>query len=822
MTKRRSTRGKRRGRSRGAGRQVAVGAAVAALVLAAAGGLWWVQHNQPPAAAPVAVGPDRSQGNPPADAPSGSGQAARAPDAAATPAAQIDLGAQGQPVFAPQAAAGANVLLITLDTTRADRLGCYGNQEIETPALDALARGGVLFTNAVAVSPTTLPSHTSILTGLYPAHHGVRANGVFRLDQQTTTLAEVLKQAGYRTAAVVSAYVLDRQFGLAQGFVRYYDDLSHEPQPLRRHYQERKADRATRKAIEYLRNLADQRFFLWVHYFDPHKEYQPPQPFADKYADNLYDGEIAFVDHELGRLLEVLHELQLDDRTLVVVVGDHGESLGQHGEPTHGYLVYQPTLHVPLIMRCGDKLGAGVRITQRVSQVDIVPTVLGLLGLEPPPDLDGRDLTRSGPGGRAVYFENLHGTMGFGWAPLAGAYAGPLKYIHGPKPELYDLEADPAEQHNLGSDRPAIAAGFKLLLGRVFGDDLAALAQVRPTVKPGAAELRKLEALGYVGVGSADEQRSGALPNPRDMMAAMTETEQAADPLLPPEQTIARLEAVVARYPDFFPAWRYLGDACRQAGELARAGEAYEKCLDLRPGLPDTQYMLALVRANQSRSAEAIEILTRLVQRYPDHLMGRYLLGTLLARQSRYEAAIEHLRRAFELDPRYKQCIANLVAAYRAAGHEQELLGVLRSYLSRNPDATRVRLELVKLLSQRKDFLGASAILAAGVRALPDDGELASQYALFLANCPDPKLRDPLKALKVVESYCQRVAEPNAGAMLTLTSLLAHTGRFDDALATARRGRELAIKQGDTKAQKSLERLISRLQRVRQKQPPGP
>ena len=280
------------------------------------------------------------------------------------------------------ALAGHNLLIVTIDTTRPDRLGFYGNDEIATPNLDRLASRGAVFTRALATAPITLPSHASILTGRYPHHHGVRTNGLPPLESGETTLAEVLAEHGYDTAAFVSSFILEKQFGLAQGFGRYDDETHSESAVMG--YSERRADRTTDRALEWLRRSGPRPFFLWVHYYDPHASYSPPEPFEDSSA-NDYDGELAFVDQQVGRLLEGV-AASSDEDALVVVTSDHGESFGEHGEQSHGFLVNEATLRIPLIVTTTRGLSTPVRIDELVSQVDLMPTVLRFSAFRLRPD----------------------------------------------------------------------------------------------------------------------------------------------------------------------------------------------------------------------------------------------------------------------------------------------------------------------------------------------------------------------------------------------------------------------------------------------------
>ncbi|RMH62073.1 MAG: tetratricopeptide repeat protein, partial [Bacteroidetes bacterium] len=483
--------------------------------------------------------------------------------------------------------AGANVVLVTLDTTRADRLGCYGNQHIRTPNLDDLAARGVLFKHALAPNPSTLPSHASILTGLYPFHHGARANGIFQLADKQTTLAELLSQAGYATAAFLSATVLDSRYGLAQGFGHYDDDMSEGRELLWLGGLERTGDKTTDHALKWLRGNADQKFFMWVHLYDPHSPTTPPEPYASEYAELPYDGEIAFVDEQVGRLLFELDKLGLTDNTLVVVVGDHGEGLGQHKEWSHGFMLYDATLQVPMIMACGSRM-KGVHIDQTVSSADVTPTVLSLLGLDVPNGLDGVDLASSVPSERALYFDNLEGLSEWGLAPLLGVYMAPFKYIWGPQPELYDLSTDPFETRDVIQTQAQTATRLKTQLQSFFGQDLAAAAFAAPTQQLSSDELHKLQALGYAGAGLGNQPPTTPLPDPKTHMDLVLRVEMALmrGDQGSPADAAAALEKLAAKHPDVLAVYRNLGDVYRQMGEYEKARGAYEQCRKLRPDLP--------------------------------------------------------------------------------------------------------------------------------------------------------------------------------------------------------------------------------------------
>lgn len=501
--------------------------------------------------------------------------------------------------IAPGALGGYDVVLVTLDTTRPDRIGCYGNAAIATPNLDQLAAGGVLFSHAYAAATTTQPTHASILTGLYPHRHGVRANAGFALGADRVTLAELLASHGYETAAFVSSFVLNAKFGLNQGFA-HYDDRA-VVAALRPGFGERRADATTDAALRWLARSREAPYFLWVHYYDAHAPYQAPVRFRRGSA-NPYDAEIAFVDFELGRLIQAVE--RKGRPTLWVVAGDHGEALGEHGEQTHGFLVQEATTRIPLIVHATG-VGGGVEVTTRVSQVDLLPTLLSALGLPAPADLDGVDLGREAPALRSILSSNADGQTLFGWAYLAALYRGALKFVDGPEPELYDLSQDPLERENLyAGDREIV---------RELREDLAVLegaeagAPSAPRVDLEDEDVRALHALGYlVDAGAPDRlplRRGG--PNPRAMLPLLNRvlvtdsnflkhdsfswlerfvmTGYAAVPRTQDELILA-FEEIADDHPDFAPVFTRLAVYYEQAHRPEDARRAKRRLEELKRG----------------------------------------------------------------------------------------------------------------------------------------------------------------------------------------------------------------------------------------------
>lgn len=592
---------------------------------------------------------------------------------------------------------GYSLLLVTLDTTRPDRLGCYGNDEIRTPVMDSLARDGVIFSNAVATTPTTLPSHASIMTGLYPHHHGSRANGLFPLSTAETTLAEVLSASGYATAAMVSTFVLDSKFGLDQGF-DLYDDETPSKNRLSGAY-ERRGDRTTDRAIRWLRETRADPFFLWVHYYDPHAPYQLPNSVAKATQYNPYDGEIAFVDEQLGRLLEVLEDLESAEETLVVVVADHGEGLGDHGEFSHGVLIHDATLRIPLIMRAGRRLGGGVHIRRRVSQVDLVPTLLSLLGIPRPEGLDGVDLSRRAEGGRAIFAETIHALAKFGWAPLIAVYQGDHKLIRGPNPELYDLSEDPLELHNLYHANRMQASTMNGELMRFFGRELDAVLTLQAPLMMNAEDRLGLQALGYAveidGTFASAESRL----DPKEMLPVLNEVEALAieSSRQPGRETLARLETIAREWPDYAPTFRLLARLYLEQGRLPEAERASRQAIRLAPGDSSAIVVLAQALIRSGEIGEARALLQPVVAADPENFEGHYSFGVLLLNDGKVEEAADHLVSAFKIDAGDPRTLEPLLLAMRAAGRPRELRALLAARLDADPSLAHVRGALAQL-----------------------------------------------------------------------------------------------------------------------------
>jgi len=580
------------------------------------------------------------------------------------------------PQMATGAARGYNVLLLTLDTTRADHIGCYGYARAETPVLDALAAEGVRFADAVSPVPITLPAHATILTGLDPPTHGARHNAEFTVGEDVLTLAEVLAAQDYETAAFVSAFVLDARFGLDQGFAHYDDDISvASSAAIYREGNERPASSVTGAAIQWLRGRSqEQPFFAWVHYYDPHNPYLPPSPYKEEFRDTPYDGEIAFMDHEIGRLLQTLDAIGAREQTLIVAVADHGEGLGEHDESTHTMLIYESTVWVPLILACPG-LFAGPYVVDDVvvSIADVFPTVLDLLGLAAPQPGDGVSLLQAPEtADRMVYLETLAPYFDNGWSPLFGLRRHGDKYIRAPRPEYYDLTTDPHELVNLAPNASGATRAARDQLAGVLEQRLQqspTLAAVVASSQPLDPEARqRLESLGYIG-SHTTAKPDGSLPDPKEMMPVLRLIDQAnalvrGGKLQP---ALAAIRQAEARSPRDRTVLRTKGKILLFLGHDAEAEKALRAANAIQPH-PDACLLLAQVLIKHGRLEEAQPLLEQTLELDPLHGGAFIARGDLQRQQGEIEAALASYRQAIEVDPyrtgeTARQRIAQLQAA---------------------------------------------------------------------------------------------------------------------------------------------------------------
>ncbi|HEY6553238.1 MAG TPA: sulfatase-like hydrolase/transferase [Vicinamibacteria bacterium] len=532
------------------------------------------------------------------------------------------------------------VVIVTIDTLRADRLPAYGYRGVETPNLDALRRDAVLFQNAYSHCPLTLPSHVSLFTGLLPPAHGVRNNLGYRFDAAAhPSLPALLKGAGYATGAAVSSWVLRKETGLGASF-DVYDDVTGKASSSVAELQRPGAE-TVRGALGFVRASRGKPFFLFVHLFEPHAPYAPPAQERARWGAT-YEGEIAAADVALGGLLDGLKAEGVYDEALIVVTSDHGEGLGEHGEEEHGILLYREVLHVPLLLKRPRSVEAGTMVDRTVGLVDVLPTVTASLGLPAPPGLAGRSLLAPAKGPTAVYSETYYPRIHLGWSELHSLVDDRFHLIDGPRPELYDLRRDPAERSDLAGSASATVAALQRELGSARGD-------FRAPDAVGAAERERLQALGYLAGGAAGVDEVVARANPRDRVRAREEMKAAVrlGTLGKDAAAVRALQALLVKEPGFFDAQWELGRVLARSGRLDEAARAYRRAMVLSPTLaPGVALALAEVSLARGDLQEAMRAAELASGDPTEEARASVVRAEVDLRQGRFEPALARVRSA--------------------------------------------------------------------------------------------------------------------------------------------------------------------------------
>ena len=553
-----------------------------------------------------------------------------------------------------------NVILVTIDTVRADRLGCYRSKEVQTPTLDALAHDGVVFERAISQVPLTWPSHAAVLTGLYPFQNGVQDFTGQPLEPRFRSVAQAFQKKDYATGAVVSSFVLDRSWGLARGF-DFYDDAFSPEEFLHKDIGlvERRAGDSVSRALAWLKKNPRRPFFFWLHLYDPHSPYDPPEPFRNEYKNHLYDGEIAYADHELGRLIAWLKQNQLYNQSLIVFLSDHGESLGDHGEQEHGFFVYDTTVHIPLIVKppAGSGLRSG-RVSRPVEIIAVAPALIHLAGIHD--DIE-KQFSSAGLFGKAAeatdeaYSETFYPFSSFGWSPLRALETSRYHYIDAPEAELYDAVGDPDEKNNLAAEQTAVVAVFKeKLKSRLQNHPFHPAQSGSSELSPDALE--KLRSLGYVAYRSpvSPEALAAGLPDPKNKLWEFNSILKAEDALQQGDVKRAEdlLSPVQQRDPKMYVIPFLLGEAALRNQNWERAAEQLQRCMDLNPNFDNAMTGLARALAKLGRMEEAKNWLKKATASNPENYRAWYELG-LLEADNDSAAAQASYQKAIAIQPNY-------------------------------------------------------------------------------------------------------------------------------------------------------------------------
>ncbi len=662
-----------------------------------------------------------------------------------------------------------NVLLISIDTCRADYLGCYGYRRKITPNIDAVAKESILFENVVVSVPLTLPSHSSMLTGTTPLYHGVHNNVGYRLGQSSLSLAEVLRDKGFVTGAIVSTFILDSRFGLDQGFDTYNDRFEEELNTAG--IVERKGGEASRFAIEWLEKHKNDKFFLFLHYYDPHYTYDPPQPFASSFKDNLYAGEVAYTDYCIGQVIDKLKELGIYDSTLLIITGDHGEMLGEHGESEHGFFIYESAIKVPLIFRLPGR-HKPKNIKELVGLIDIVPTVCSLLGIELPSQVEGMNLSsyfsgRTASGReRYIYSESFYPAEGLQCNPLLGAVTDRWKYIETTRPELYDVIEDPNEQHNLFVQQPHRARLMKAELMEILEGRSAATENARMVLDEQTRQ--RLASLGYIGGPAAGEARFELDPNrpdPKDMVHCEEKYKSITYLINNEKYEQARTigNEVLAERPNDLRIHHLLGTIYLGLGNTNEAIVYYNKYLAL---LSEKRAKLPQMELSGMGSVTTGEV-------HQD-------LGYAFLQVGDPNKAVEHCTEALRLDPYLPKVHCNLGNALAAQGKLDEAIEHYSKALQLEPDedtAFKIHDNLAKALVRNGDFGAAVEHWTEAIRFKPDQGIIHNNLGTALSRQG--------KLAQAIEHWIESLRlEPNQYNVNNwLGEAMARQGKIDHAIA---------------------------------------
>ena len=562
-----------------------------------------------------------------------------------------------------------NVVVITIDTVRADHLGCYGDRAIETPNIDALAGASARFTQAFTAVPITLPAHAALFTGSFPMATGMHDFGGNKLPTSAMTLARVLREHDYSTAAFLGAAVLDSRFGLNAGFQTYFDHFAFSRLD---DLLKRPGDQVVDNALAWLRTDPHRPFFMWVHLYDAHYPYIPPEPFATRYRGRPYDGEIAFVDVQVGRLMAFLKDSGAYTHSLMVLAADHGEGLGEHGERTHGFFIYNSTLHVPLLIKLPG--ATPTTIASEVSLVDVMPTVLQALRLPIPPTVQGRSLLSEVLGKPASSQSNLYAEtylplLHFSWSELRAVQSAGRKYIEAPRPELYDTRVDPGETKNLLPGDQALAHGLhnqlQSLLLQYTPRTQGAPKEAEPT-DPELAD--RLRSLGYVAIspGRYSDATGKVLSDPKDHIRVYELFSAAMDDGQNGRYTEAlkKLGEAEAIEPALM-AIRFLkGLEYYRLQDYPRAIEGFKSAIKLDPQYAYATYYLGLTEAQSGDLGAARTSLRHALELDPTNFVAAYDLGTLELKQNRVEEGLQHLEQSTRISPSFAQAFEALGEGY--------------------------------------------------------------------------------------------------------------------------------------------------------------
>lgn len=607
-----------------------------------------------------------------------------------------------------------SIILITLDTIRADRIGCYGFSDIKTPIIDSFAHEGVMFKKCFAPTPLTLPSHTSIMSGTLPLYHGVRDNTGFLVPSELPTLAKVFKNSGYETAAFVAAYVLDSKWGLDKGFDYYFDQFDlglYKSQSIADI--QRPADKVMDKVLTWVSSRNLSKFFIWIHLFDPHTPYEPPSPYKEEYPNNPYLGEIAFADNQLGRLVEYIKESHLVENTIIVFTGDHGESLGEHEEQTHGFFIYQEGIHVPLIFVTPFKKFQGITRDMVVSSIDIAPTILEMAGLPIPMEVQGQSLLplfykEKSKKNVLAYSETYYPRFHFGWSELKSIQDERYKVIVSPKAELYDLYNDPHEINNLAEKDESLLRYYFDKYNQ-FVSEFSRNAHINNYTRADEKSLQILKSLGYIGtpINTSSLKKVGKeLANPRDKIDLFNRIGMAYEIGSQGKfnEAVSILEKVITEEPEVMNAYTMLGNLYFSQGQYDKAVTYFNNALEKRPDDPTSIISIANSYIKMKKFSEAENVLINYLENVqPDSVdsMIFFLLGKINWALNNYDDSLKYYYECLKLNPNSSTTLMELAKIYSIQEQTNKAEQYIQRCLNLNPKLTDAHYTLAQILEKK-------------------------------------------------------------------------------------------------------------------------
>jgi choline-sulfatase len=688
-----------------------------------------------------------------------------------------------------------DVVLISIDTARADRFSYTGSPLVDTPWVDSIAAQGAGFLQAVSPVPITLPAHVSLFTGKNPNVHGIRSNGFFHVPEDETTLAEILQEAGYATAAFVGAAVLDTRYGLSQGFEHYDDRMNFTDEASQASaFAQRRGEEVVDAALGWLSNRERSPTFVWLHLFDPHAPYSPPEPERSQHPSSPYNGEVAYTDRVIGKFLTAYKKLGRYENAIVVITSDHGEGLGEHGESTHGIFLYDATVRVPLVL-AGPGIRPGAVVEDQVSLIDIFPTVLDLLGLETPPHIAGEtllstiNLKTTEKSERIAYIESLYARLHYGWAGFRGIRQSNSKLIVGREAELYDLDDDPREESDLAPTQPGTIEELRNTLDSNF-PETRGLAENR--IEVDGATQRQLAALGYASTSIETEaEPNERLPDPRDKIRVLQKKDRALALFNQGQhqEAIRLAESCVEEEPGSGTFAKYLAHMYKAEGRFGEALAELSRAIELSPQESGAWTAKGEIFEAMGKPDETIAAYAEAIAADPSNRAARHNRWGVMLQRRENNAVLEEASALLRTQPQHGEALW-ASARVQFDGSDQAMIDALEAALTLAPEDPTLSLELAKKLEARGDTRRVEGLYRSAMQRLGLQSEVAFRLGRLLVD--DRRWQE---ALTVVNGSLRSGRTPEL--LLLLSEIQFHLNRPGDSLELVREAARLAPERAD-------------------------